>query len=214
MSEPTHDSLGANAWLVDEMFERYRDNPQAVSEIWREFFVDYQPPGPVTVQPPTSPAGNGATVAANDLTVQPTAEVDDDAPPGTPIKGVAARIVENMERSLDVPTATSYREVAAKLLEINRSVINGHLGRTRGGKVSFTHIIGYAIVRAIADHLPRMNSSFIEGPDGEPRLLRPDHVTLGLAIDIEKRDGSRNPGGSGHQECRHPRFRGVHRFLR
>ncbi len=56
-----------------------------------------------------------------------------------------------MEKSLSVPTATSFREVPARLLEVNRSVINGYLGRTRGGKVSFTHIIGYAVVRAIAD---------------------------------------------------------------
>ena len=71
-------------------------------------------------------------------------------------------------------------------------MINGYLGRTRGGKVSFTHIIGYAIVRAIADHLPQMNATFVEGPEGEPRVVRNSDVNLGLAIDIEKRDGSRS----------------------
>ena len=65
-----------------------------------------------------------------------------------------------MEASLAVPTATSFREVPAKLLEVNRRVINGYLGRTRGGKVSFTHLIGYAVVRAIAETMPVMNSTF------------------------------------------------------
>ena len=63
-----------------------------------------------------------------------------------------------MEASLDVPTATSFRQVPAKLLEVNRKVVNGYLGRKQGGKVSFTHIIGYAIVRAIADSIPAMNT--------------------------------------------------------
>ena len=62
-------------------------------------------------------------------------------PPGEnddvqPLFGIAARIVENMEASLGVPTATSFREVPARLLEVNRKVINGYLGRTRGGKIS------------------------------------------------------------------------------
>ncbi len=112
--------------------------------------------------------------------------------PGEAIKGVGKRIVANMEASLEVPTATSYREIPAKLLEINRKIINGYLGRTRGGKVSFTHIIGYALVRALADHVPACNSSFTTGPEGEPRIVRNEHVGLGLAIDMEKRDGSRS----------------------
>ena len=111
---------------------------------------------------------------------------------GEPLRGVAARIVENMEASLGVPTATSFRDVPAKLLEVNRRVINGYLGRTRGGKVSFTHIIGYAIVRAIHETMPRMNSTFVEGADGKPRVIRHEHVGLGLAVDVEKSDGSRS----------------------
>ena len=69
-----------------------------------------------------------------------------------------------MEASLHVPTATSFREVPAKLLEINRRVINNYLQRTRGGKVSFTHLIGYAAVRAIADRMPVMNSTLHRAP--------------------------------------------------
>ena len=64
-----------------------------------------------------------------------------------------------MDASLQVPTATSVRAVPAKLLADNRIVINNHLARGRGGKVSFTHLIGYALVRALAAH-PEMNNSF------------------------------------------------------
>ncbi|MDH3754475.1 MAG: multifunctional oxoglutarate decarboxylase/oxoglutarate dehydrogenase thiamine pyrophosphate-binding subunit/dihydrolipoyllysine-residue succinyltransferase subunit [Acidimicrobiia bacterium] len=111
--------------------------------------------------------------------------------PGVPLRGAAARIVANMEASIAVPTATSFREVPARLLEVNRQIINGYLGRTRGGKVSFTHLIGYAVVRAIADHMPAMNASYLEGADGTPRLVRHDHVGLGVAVDMQKSDGSR-----------------------
>src|SRR3546814_7695536 len=91
-------------------------------------------------------------VCSSDL----VAAAEDEA--GEPIRGVGARIVENMERSLGVPTATSFRNVPAKLLEVNRAVINGYLGRTRGGKVSFTHLIGYAVVRRSEEHTSELQS--------------------------------------------------------
>ncbi|WFE26939.1 multifunctional oxoglutarate decarboxylase/oxoglutarate dehydrogenase thiamine pyrophosphate-binding subunit/dihydrolipoyllysine-residue succinyltransferase subunit [Solwaraspora sp. WMMD791] len=107
----------------------------------------------------------------------------------TPLRGVAARIVQNMDASLAVPTATSVRAVPAKLLVDNRIVINNHLARGRGGKVSFTHLIGYALVRALAVH-PELNNSFAE-VDGKPHMVAPEHVNLGIAIDLAKPDGSR-----------------------
>jgi multifunctional 2-oxoglutarate metabolism enzyme len=96
-----------------------------------------------------------------------------------------------MQRSLEVPTATSFRNVPAKLLEVNRKVINGFRERSGQGKVSFTHLIGYAIVRAIADAVPTMNNGFVEGSDGKPRIVRNEHVNMGLAVDVDKGDGSR-----------------------
>jgi 2-oxoglutarate dehydrogenase E1 component len=102
--------------------------------------------------------------------------------PTSPLRGAAARVVANMEGSLQVPTATSVRAVPAKLLADNRIVINRHLARSRGGKVSFTHLIGYALVRALADH-PIMNSSYAEA-GGKPTLVTPERVNLGLAIDL------------------------------
>ena len=136
------------------------------------------PAAPAAAPRPAPPSGTAA----------PT---DGGEEPGEPLRGAAARIVANMEASLGVPTATSFRDVPAKLLEVNRRVINGYLGRTRGGKVSFTHIIGYAVVRAIADTVPQMTATFVKGEDGKPRIVRHEHIGLGLAVDVEKPDGSR-----------------------
>jgi multifunctional 2-oxoglutarate metabolism enzyme len=110
-------------------------------------------------------------------------------PATSPLRGAAARVVTNMEASLSVPTATSVRAIPAKLLIDNRVVVNNHLRRGRGGKVSFTHIIGFALVRALAD-FPVMNRSFAP-VDGKPAVSSPDHISLGLAIDLAKDDGSR-----------------------
>src|SRR6266699_1440403 len=105
------------------------------------------------------------------------------------LRGAAARTVTNMTASLAVPTATSVRAVPAKLLVDNRIVINNHLRRGRGGKVSFTHLIGYAVVAALKV-LPEMNDAYTE-ENGKPAIARPDHINLGLAIDVQGADGSR-----------------------
>ena len=106
-----------------------------------------------------------------------------------PLRGAAARTVANMEASLALPTATSVRDIPAKLLADNRLVMNNHLRRGRGGKLSFTHIIGYAVVKA-AVALPEMNAAFVE-VDGKPSVVRHGNVNLGLAIDLTKDDGTR-----------------------
>lgn len=106
-----------------------------------------------------------------------------------PLRGPAARVVANMQSSLEVPTATSVRSVPAKLLIDNRVVINNHLARSRGGKVSFTHIIGFALVKALKA-LPEMNHAFGEQV-GKPVVIAPAHINLGLAIDLAKPDGTR-----------------------
>jgi multifunctional 2-oxoglutarate metabolism enzyme len=145
-------------------------------------------PAPAPAAPAPSPAPAAKPTPAK---APAKAATGQDTQEGQPLRGAAARIVANMEASLQVPTATSFRNVPAKLLEVNRRVINGYLGRTKGGKVSFTHIIGYAVVKAISESVPVMGSTYVEGPDGKPRVLRHDHVGLGLAVDVEKSDGSR-----------------------
>ncbi len=122
---------------------------------------------------------------------QPPAEKSpaSDEPTYTVLRGAPARTASNMDASLTVPTATSVRSVPVKLLWDNRTVINNHLARARGGKVSFTHLIGYALVKALAS-MPEMNVGF-ETVDGKPNLITPAHINLGLAIDVPKPDGSR-----------------------
>ncbi len=112
-----------------------------------------------------------------------------DEPSFTVLKGAPARTVTNMDASLTVPTATSVRSVPVKLLWDNRIVINNHLARARGGKVSFTHLIGYALVKALKS-MPEMNVGF-DTIDGKPNLITPAHINLGLAIDMQKPDGTR-----------------------
>ncbi|MFB2555803.1 multifunctional oxoglutarate decarboxylase/oxoglutarate dehydrogenase thiamine pyrophosphate-binding subunit/dihydrolipoyllysine-residue succinyltransferase subunit [Herbiconiux liangxiaofengii] len=106
-----------------------------------------------------------------------------------PLRGMAKSLATNMDASLTVPTATSVRSIPAKLLIDNRIVINNHLRRSRGGKVSFTHLIGWALVQALKE-FPSQNVYYDE-VDGKPSVVAPAHVGLGIAIDIPKPDGSR-----------------------
>jgi 2-oxoglutarate decarboxylase len=144
---------------------------------------------PADSKPAEKPA-EAKPAAAESTGPQPGSPAKTAAPGPTPLKGPAARVVVNMNASLAVPTATSVRAVPAKLLIDNRTVINNALQRGRGGKVSFTHLIGYAVVKALAE-LPEMNYGFTE-VDGKPAVIKPDHVNFGLAIDIQKPDGSRS----------------------
>ena len=107
----------------------------------------------------------------------------------TALKGMSKAIAANMDASLEVPTATTVRAVPAKLLIDNRTVINNHLKRTRGGKVSFTHLVGYAMIKALNDY-PEMNVAY-DVIDGKPTAIQPAHVNFGLAIDMPRPDGSR-----------------------
>src|SRR5579875_3058494 len=136
-----------------------------------------RPPAPATGSAPPGPAAAKDAVEA------------------TPLRGAAARVVANMTASLGVPTATSFRVIPARLLEVNRKILNNQLSRTgSAGKVSFTHIIGYAVVEALKS-VPVLNSSFVE-PDASdakatPAFVRHEHLGLGIAVDLEKSDGSR-----------------------
>ncbi len=215
-AHPANADFGANEWLVDELYQRYLTDQDSVDRAWWSFFADYQPshPGitpdaaPAVRTAPTAPPGPAAPSPAQLSPTAPSpakvspAKVSPAAPPAKPatvtpptgahtsrLRGAAARTVQNMEQSLGVPTATSVRAVPAKLLIDNRIVINNHLQRGRGGKVSFTHLIGYAVVQA-AKMLPDMNCSYTE-EDGKPVLVTPEHVNLGLAIDLQAKDGSR-----------------------
>ncbi|MGY5317689.1 multifunctional oxoglutarate decarboxylase/oxoglutarate dehydrogenase thiamine pyrophosphate-binding subunit/dihydrolipoyllysine-residue succinyltransferase subunit [Neomicrococcus lactis] len=147
--------------------------------------------------PAQAPAAKNASAAASANRPIPAQLPDKNAKasghPGTDevtvLKGVAKAVATNMDASLTVPTATTVRAVPAKLLIDNRIVINSHLKRARGGKVSFTHLIGYATVRALAQ-FPSMNVTY-DIQDGKPVAIQPAHVNFGIAIDMPKPDGTR-----------------------
>ncbi|KUI30048.1 alpha-ketoglutarate decarboxylase [Mycobacterium sp. IS-1496] len=120
---------------------------------------------------------------------KPASQPSDDSDQNQVLRGAAAAVAKNMSASLEVPTATSVRAIPAKLMIDNRVVINNHLKRTRGGKISFTHLIGYAIVAAVKK-FPNMNRHFTE-VDGKPNAVTPAHTNLGLAIDLQGKDGNR-----------------------
>ena len=106
------------------------------------------------------------------------------------LRGPAAAVVRNMDESLGVPTATSVRDVPVKLLFDNRLVINNHLKRHRAGKVSFTHLIGWAMIEAITE-ITDLNNGFDVDEKGKPLLLKREDINFGLAIDMPRPDGSR-----------------------
>ncbi|MGH2821104.1 MAG: 2-oxo acid dehydrogenase subunit E2, partial [Actinomycetota bacterium] len=192
------DAFGPNIWLVDEMYRRYQENPQSVGESWRDFFEDYRPPHQQRgngakareAQPPQEERRveeeprrpeRAPTPAREERPPEPERAPVEDA---TPLRGIAARIAENMETSLGVPTATSVRTIPAKLLEENRRIVNTFLSARQGGKVSYTHVIGWAVLRALLDR-PAMRSSYAD-IDGKPHVLQRKHVNFGLAVDVER----------------------------
>src|SRR6185437_13399214 len=154
---PANADFGPNEWLVDELYQRYLTDPGSVDKAWWSFFADYRPvrsingtgPQPVLTEAPPTPAPQAPAKAAPaspaTATPAPTTPPPADADVNK-LRGAAARTAQNMAASLSVPTATSVRAVPAKLLIDNRIVINNHLQRGRGGKISFTHLIGYALV--------------------------------------------------------------------
>ncbi|WP_409238889.1 multifunctional oxoglutarate decarboxylase/oxoglutarate dehydrogenase thiamine pyrophosphate-binding subunit/dihydrolipoyllysine-residue succinyltransferase subunit [Streptomyces sp. PA5.6] len=158
-------------------------------------------PAAPQAQAPAAPAKPAAAApapaakpAAKPAAAKPAAKAEPavEAPAGpeyVTLRGPSAAVAKNMNASIEVPTATSVRAVPVKLLFDNRIVINNHLKRARGGKISFTHLIGYAMVQAIKA-MPSMNYSFVE-KDGKPTLVKPEHVNFGLAIDLVKPNGDR-----------------------
>jgi 2-oxoglutarate dehydrogenase E1 component len=181
MEEIEQEAFGPNQWLVDDMYRRYQENPKAVSESWQEFFEGYSPVGGKARSSAPSPPPDATEKPSSQTT---STETED----ATPLKGVAARIAENMEASLGIPTATSVRTVPAKLLEENRRIVNRYLA-DRGGKISFTHLIGWAILKAL-EARPAMKASYTE-VDGVPHIVQHKTVNFGLAVDIEKSEGER-----------------------
>ncbi|OZD91016.1 2-oxoglutarate dehydrogenase E1 component [Rhodococcus sp. 05-2256-B2] len=255
MSSSSTTQFGQNQWLVDEMYQRFKQDPSSVDASWHEFLTDYDPEAvidenpisngksgsngsasngssaksapPAAPAPPAKPAASAAKTEAPKTEAPkkteapakaaapkaaeskpapaksaPAKPAEKKAAPAKPasaefgeesskiLRGAAAAVAKNMSASLQIPTATSVRAIPAKLMVDNRLVINNHLARTRGGKISFTHLLGYAIVQAVKA-FPNMNRHFAE-VDGKPNAVTPASINLGLAIDLPGKDGNRS----------------------
>ncbi len=227
----TSSPFGQNEWLVEEMYRKFRDDPSSVDPSWHDFLVDYNPeptgdghaeakppaqarpaatPAPAATPPsaPTAtlppaqaaPSGNGAaSTPAPAPAAKPSGPPPAEGDENQVLRGAAAAVVKNMSQSLDLPTATSVRAIPAKLMIDNRVVVNNQLKRTRGGKVSFTHLLGYALVQAVKV-FPNLNRHYAE-IDGKPNAVTPAHINLGLAIDLQGKDGKRSLVVAGIKRC-------------
>ena len=225
----TSSPFGQNEWLVEEMYRKFRDDPSSVDPSWHEFLVDYDPEPsttaggqtppqsapPASAPPPAKPAAPSPKQESvgPTPTPAPTPEPTPEPKAGTPadsdsesqiLRGAAAAVVKNMNTSLDIPTATSVRAIPAKLMIDNRVVVNNHLKRTRGGKISFTHLLGFAIVQGVKK-FPNMNRHFAE-IDGKPNAVTPAHTNLGLAIDLPGKNGNRQLVVAAIKNCETMRF--------
>jgi len=210
--------FGANEWLVAEMYEQFSKDRNSVDQAWWPILEAYHAkaaaattpattttpaaasePRPVTAPIPVIGAQPVARTTARPAAPQPVpAQAPKAQPPApdtagddvvTPLRGMTKTLAANMDESLTVPTATSVRTVPAKLMIDNRIVINNHMSRTRGGKISFTHLIGWAMIQALKA-FPSQNVAYAE-VDGKPSVIAPAHINLGIAIDLPKPDGTR-----------------------
>src|SRR5579875_335108 len=107
-----------------------------------------------------------------------------------PLRGPAAAIAQNMVASLSIPTATSQRQIPVRVMEENRNTINRHRALQGRSKLSFTHLIAWAVVKALRSN-PVLNHAYAEN-QGEPFRVIHNHVNIGLAIDLPGKDGTRS----------------------
>jgi 2-oxoglutarate decarboxylase len=201
LSEIIADNFGANATYVEGLLARWQSDPALVDEAWRAYFEALLSDGETSVSAKTgrtvtlpqadgsgtptaqpdsnrSSSGDGTGVApagapSSAAKPQPEAPAEPESKSqATPIRGAALKIVENMEASLAVPTATSQRRIPVKLLDENRRVINRHLQENDRGKASYTHLIAWAIVRAL-EEFPQLNNGF-EVVEEQPSRVKRD----------------------------------------
>ena len=172
------DGFGINSGFKEEVYQRFLHNRTEVDESWRQYFDSLSPASGSPV-----PASPGRLAAAPTVEAGPDDEV-------VPLRGAAARIVDNMTASLAIPLATSQRIVPVKLIDENRRIINLHRSLQGGSKVSYTHLIAWGILKAI-EAFPVLNSAYAE-KDGEAARIQRNRINFGVAIDLPGKSGSRS----------------------
>ena len=211
MSSPSDPKLGTsaavanvNSWLEEELFQQYQHDRTGIDDAWKSQFdavTNGKPdaaPVAVAVPPPPAPPAAVAMEPAATAAVATSAPKVPAAPQIqarsgenlVPLKGAAARIAENMTLSLSIPTATSQRIIPVKLIDENRRLINQHRSLAGKSKVSYTHLIAYALVKA-CEKVPSINTAYTE-KDGQGFRIVRQHINIGLAVDVAGKDGNRS----------------------
>src|SRR5205085_7931734 len=167
-----------NSWLEEELREQYQHDRSSVDPDWKQVFEQ-------NGSPELAHRNGGAA-----RPVGPPAYKPADGEELAPLRGAAARIAENMAASVYVPLATSQRTVPVKVIDENRRLINNHRSLLRQPKVSYTHLIGWAIVRSVKSN-PTLNTAFAE-KNGEPFRVLHKEINLGIAVDVAGKGGSRS----------------------
>lgn len=200
------DNLGYNTGYIEELYSQFLKDPNSVSPVWREFFKDYQPEATTKAVVQATTAYETAVANQEKQQAAPPASAPKTGAKGTGggrvinyppvpegseqiwLKGAPQKLAANMEDSLSVPTATSFFTVPVKLLSENRRLLN-ELQKTRGGaKLSFTHFIAYALVKALMK-FPNLYTAYRVEND-KPYHVKPGGINLGVAVSIKAKDGS------------------------
>ena len=189
MSRESSEKVSVNSWLENELYTQYLHDRRAVDDSWQEIFDAC---GATNGNTQVAPAVDGASPAASAAAAKPAPTPAEAGPDEelVPLRGASARIVENMNASLAVPVATSQRSVAVKVIDENRRIINEHMAVTGGNKISYTHIIAWAMVQALKS-FPAVNCAYAE-VDGQPNRLVRRKINIGIAVDVAGKDGNRS----------------------
>jgi len=198
--------FGPNTALVEELYNQYKKDPLSVPAHWSNYFAEMEGlppvvPGAAMVETPPNGNGSSASVQSEFVRVSPSVSTPTSAP--TPasttvvpegaqldkLKGVAAKIVDNMQSSLEIPTATTLRVIPVKMMFEDRAIINEYLDKSGEGKTTFTHFISWAVIQALKK-FPTLNASYGQ-VDGSPTRVQPANINLGIAIDLPGKDGKR-----------------------
>ncbi len=219
MPKPKDPTLGINSWLQDELYHQYQFDQKSVDEGWSHLFQNGQgntvstatavaepppvqeavakpepaAPAPAPIPDPTpapTPAAELATTGVKSPAKAETTKAIGASDQLVPLRGVAARIAENMAASLTIPVATSQRQLPVRVVEENRNIINKRRALQGRSKLSFTHLIAWSIVKALRNN-PSLNHAFAEN-GGEPFRVVRNQVNIGLAVDVAGKDGSRS----------------------